>query len=144
MTEDVADGLQRGPVLEKMDRQRVAQGMWILEGNAKTAFLNPGEQSLVYGGRFQHPKGSAHSQENVSIRRWWRSALQMLHQRTEDFLGLRQLQRRQGLALVDPQTALSPIKVIEGKGYYLWLTRPSGALPSFARNRRNPLSSLIS
>lgn len=51
MTEDVANSLERGSLLEKMDRQRVAQGMWILEGNAETAFLNQGVQSMVDGSR---------------------------------------------------------------------------------------------
>ena len=30
------------------------------------------------------------------------------------------------------------------RGVSIWLAKPSGALPSIARNRRNPLSALMS
>ena len=71
----------------------MAQAMWILEGNAQTAFLYQGEQSMVKGMRFQNAAGGLHSQEDPAIRGWGWSSLQMFHQRTGDFIGQRQFQK---------------------------------------------------
>lgn len=114
MPEDVADGLKRSSTFEETQGVRVAHAMWALVGNAEPTFPDQRLKGLRDSGRFQHAHGSAHSQEDSPIWcRWWRS-FQMLHQRGQNLIGERQLQRRRGLALVDPQDALSPMDIVEG------------------------------
>src|SRR5437879_3877743 len=102
-----------------MNRQRMTQAMRALDGNAETAFPNHGSKSFGDSRGLHHADGSAHCQEDISIGRWWWSPLQKFHQRTRDFIGQRQFQRRCSFALVDSQTVLSPTNIIEGDGCYL-------------------------
>src|SRR5947207_12544674 len=109
MPEDVTDGLKRSSVFEETQGVRVAHAMWALVGNAEPAFANQRLKGLRDSSRFQHAQGSAHSQEDSPIWCRWGRSFHMLHQRGEDLIGERQIQRRGGLALVDSQDALSPM-----------------------------------